>query len=134
MTDDKLIALGRELDAYAAAEAHYGLNGLLTGEAEAAEEARLGAWYETILNRIMDARPTTSKGWSVKLRAIEYCNSAGELTPADRVEQAESRSDALAWTLIRDMLEAQAAGENVRPQPWRVHHVHEDMDTPTDLH
>lgn len=109
MTDTKLIELGHELKAHAAAEAHYALHGLPTGEAEAAEEARLAAWSETILKGIAEERPTTPEGWAVKLRAVAYFNEAGELTPADRVAQAGSGSDAMAWAIVRDMMEARAA-------------------------
>ena len=109
MTDTNLISLGHELNALAKALDHYAATGCETGEAEAAEEDRLWAWSDRLLDAIADERSSSPEGLAVKLQAIEHVNRIGELTPTDRVTGAETKSDALAWTIVRDLLAERAA-------------------------
>lgn len=106
MSDSALLALGHQLEALAQAEATYYANGCATPGAEAAEEERLRAWGERLFPALAETRATTPEGWAVKLAAMRYFNEAGELTPGDRVNGAASHSEALAWAIVRDLLEA----------------------------
>ncbi|POR40074.1 hypothetical protein CRT23_25910 [Methylobacterium sp. V23] len=104
MADTHLIALGHELDALAKALDHYAATGGETGEAEAAEEDRLWAWSDRVLDAIATERSSSPEGLAVKLQAIEHLNRIGDLTPADRITDAETKSDVLAWAIVRDLV------------------------------
>ena len=104
MTDTNLIALGYELEALAKALDHYAATGCETGEAEAAEEDRLWAWSDRVLDAIANEGPSSPEGLGVKLQAVEHLNRIGELRPADRMAEAETKSDRLAWAIVQDLL------------------------------
>lgn len=104
-----MLGLGVQLDALDQAQAEYAANGAATPQAEAAEEQRLATWRASVLNAIAAARPSSPAGWRVKLAAVEHCNRTGGLTPRDRITEAETRADALAWALVADLL-AERAG------------------------
>ena len=103
MTDDKLIALGREFEAYAQDTTHHCGNEPETPEADAAEDERLREWTTKIYNALIDEKAMTPEGLDVKLAAIANANWNGELSWDDRVDQTTNFSDALAWSIVRDL-------------------------------
>ena len=109
MAETNLIALGHELDALAKALDQYAATGCESGEAEAAEEDRLWAWSDRLLDAIAAERSSSPEGLAVKLRAVEHLNRIGEMTADDRVTGAGTQSDRLAWAIVRDLIAERAA-------------------------
>lgn len=106
--DAGLLALSRELDALIEAEDAYYAHGVAAPDTEAAAEERLRAWSDRVYGAIIEARATPA-GRALKRRAMEHFNALGELTPDDRIAEAGSHSEALAWAMVRDLM-AERAG------------------------
>ena len=106
MSDAKLLDLGQKFEVYDKYFWEYCEGPPRNNHKEQiAAEKKLDALGEGLFESILSERAETAEGIAVKIAAILHANKSGELSWEDRFDEAHGHSDAVAWSIVRDLVE-----------------------------
>ena len=70
-----------------------------------AESENLCNEWQDISNKIVLCAPSNEDDINIKLKFIAMLNKMEALTAKDRIDEADSMHDRIAWSIIRDLVE-----------------------------
>lgn len=71
-----------------------------------AESEDLCSEWQDISDKLVLCAPSTDDDINIKLKCIVMLNKMEALTAKDRIDEADSMHDRIAWSIIRDLVEA----------------------------